>query len=486
MGSNQQGVGKHAISGCGQADRLGSAQVSRQAGRLARPAAAAEGLPPRPLTGGAVLTAASQIVVAVAGAATTITIARLLGPGGTGGYAVAQSLVLGLTVLTTLGLEQGITFFVSSRGWDARAASETALRAAVAMGLVGAAAGLCARALAPSAFANLPMWLTVVVVTGIPFALTWVFVTAIALAINRYEAYALPPALQSVLILALAVPGAALFGLKGAVIGMTVAGVVVGLGSELWARVRIPETTGVIFGGPMRRAISFGIKGYASNALQLVNYRLDIFVLAAVASTAVVGRYAVAVAVTSTLWLLPNALAAVLFPRVAQLSASDQEAQRSLVEAKSLRHASLLIALGVAGLGVALELLVVPVFGHAFRASITPGLILVPGAASVGISTILASTLSGRGRPIYPFYVALITTPLTIGLYAALIPWLHASGAALGSTVSYLVTFSGLSFFYRRVTGARVLPLLVPTRSELDDLRGLPRAIVARIEERRR
>ena len=126
------------------------------------------------------------------------------------------------------------------------------------MGLAGAAAGLCARALVPSAFTSLPLWLTAVVVAGVPFALIWLFVTAIALAIDRYEAFVLPPALQSVLVLALAVPGAALFGLEGALIGMTAPSVLVGLGSELWARARIRKSTGVSFEGPLRHAISFG------------------------------------------------------------------------------------------------------------------------------------------------------------------------------------------------------------------------------------
>jgi O-antigen/teichoic acid export membrane protein len=486
MDRGRQEEREYSTTDRGRVERLPSIHVSSQAGRPATPAAAAEGLAARPLTGGAVLTAASQVVVAVVGAVATITIARLLGPRGTGGYAVAQSLVLALTVLTTLGFEQGITFFVSSSVWDARAASRTALKAAIVMGAVGALIGLCVRGLASSPFAHLPLWLTAVVVSGIPFALTWLFVTSIALAIDRYEAYALPPALQSVFVLTFAVPGAALFGLTGAVIGMTAASVFVGLGSGLWAKARIPPTSGAVFQRPVRRAISFGVKGYASNALQLVNYRLDIFVLAAVASTAVVGRYAVAVAVTSMLWLLPNALAAVLFPRVAQLSAGDQNAARSLVEAKSLRHASLLVALGALGLVAVLELLVVPVFGKAFSAAITPGLILIPGAASVGISTILASTLSGRARPIYPLYVALISTPITVCLYAGLIPWLHANGAALASTSSYLVTFGGLCFFYRRLTGVSVFPLLVPTHSELQDLAALPRAIAERIGTIRR
>ncbi len=64
-------------------------------------------------------------------------------------------------------------------------------------------------------------------------------------------------------------------------------------------------------------------------------------------------------------------------------------------------------------------------------------------------------------------------------MYAAMIPSLHATGAALASTVSYLASFTVASGFYRRVTGRRVLPFLIPTRSEFADLRALPRAVLA-------
>ena len=81
----------------------------------------------------------------------------------------------------------------------------------------------------------------------------------------------------------------------------------------------------------------------------------------------------------------------------------------------------------------------------------------------------------------YSLYGAVITTPITLAMYATMIPSFHATGAALASTLSYLMTFGLFCHFYRRVTGRRVLPLLVPTRSEFADLWGALRTVASRV-----
>ena len=425
------------------------------------------------------MSAASRAAVAVAGAAATVVLARLLGPAAWGRYFVAQSLVAMLLSATTLGVEHGIAYYVGAGRWAARAALAAATRVAVLTGAAGAGAGIAVRLLVPSAFAGLPVRLTAVAVAGLPFALGWLYASYVALATDRYEASMLMPAAQAVLVLVLGVPGAVLFGVSGAVAGATLASVAVGVGALVYGRRRLPDA-GPAEPGQLRRAISFGVKGYAANALQLLNYRLDLFVLAAVASTATVGRYSLAVSVTSLLWLLPRALSDVLFPRVARLTVSEDADALRMVEEKSVRHASLVVLAGGLALLVALELLVVPVFGAQFGPATNLGLILLPGAAAVGIGSILAATIVGRGRPIYTLYITLVSTPLTVLLYAVLIPPWHAVGAAVASTLSYCSSFLLGSFYYRRVTGRRVLPLLLPTRSEWDDLAALYRRLRAR------
>jgi O-antigen/teichoic acid export membrane protein len=435
--------------------------------------------PPRPLTGGAVMVSASRIVVTAAGATTTVVIARLLGPGGWGSYFVAQSLLLMLTVATGLGIEHGIAYYVGSGNWGARAAFRTSLLMAALLGVVGAGVGLTARVVAPSAFAGLSLWLIAVTVAALPFALARFYVSYIALAVDRYEAYTFMAAVLAIAVLVLAVPGAVLYDLEGAIVATTVANVLVAVGAVVWATGRLKESSAAH--GQLRRAISFGVKGWAANALHLVNYRLDLFVLSAVASTVVVGRYSLAVAITSLMWLLPGALADVLFPRVARLTGSDDAATRDFVETKSVRHASLIIGTTAVVLGATLPVLVVGVFGADFRPAVEQALILLPGVSVVGLSSVLAATVVGRGKPIYTLYGAILVTPLTVVLYATFIPWLHANGAALASTISYLLSFVITAWFYRRVTGRNVFPLLVPTRSELDDLWALSGVLRARV-----
>jgi O-antigen/teichoic acid export membrane protein len=423
---------------------------------------------------------AGRVTVALTGALATVLIARVLGPDGSGGYVLAQSILLLLTVATTMGVEHGIAYFVSSGAWAPANAYVAALRVSVVMGVVGAAAGLLIRVAVPAAFGELSIGLTAVLAGTLPFALMAFYVPYIALAIDRYEAYVLPTALQSALALILAGAGAIAFDLEGAVVGLAASYVVTGLGVAVWGARRL-GSRGDHQDRQLRRAVSFGIKGYAANALQMINYRLDLFVLSAVAATAAVGHYSVAIAVTSVLVLAPAAVSEVLFPRVAQLSsraAEDAEAQREMVEVKGLRHVTLAVLVMTVVLALALLLLVVPVYGAEFRSSIALGLILLPGVAANGISGVLAATVVGRGRPAYSLYAVLISTPATLLLYAVLIPWLDATGAALASTLSYLITFTAIAVLYGRLTGRSLARSLLPTRSEWHDLRALPDAVL--------
>lgn len=429
------------------------------------------------------MSAASRIWVTLASGLTTIVLARVLGPHDWGGYAIASSLVTILLAVTTLGVDQGIAYFVGAREWEPRAALGSALRMAGVAGTLGAAVGLVARVVVPSAFAGLPLWQVAVAVAGIPFGLALIYASSVTLASDRYEASMAMPAVQAALLLAVSIPLALLFDRSGAIVALTLAAVVVAVGAVVWARSRLPAAAPTQ-PGQLRRAISFGVKGYGANALQLVNYQLDLFILAAVASAAAVGHYALAVSATALLMVLPRSLSAVLYPRVARLSASGDHVKRAMVETKSLRHVSLIVILTSVAMAAGLELLVVPVFGADYRPAIKLGLILVPGAAAIGVSTVLAATVVGRGKPTYSLYGALITTPITIAMYGTLIPSFHATGAALASTLSYLLSFVLFCHFYRRVTGLHVLPLLVPTRSEFADLWGALRTVARRVAGR--
>ncbi len=428
----------------------------------------------RPITGGAVMAVASRAVVALTGAATTIFVARMLGPEGTGGFAIALTLVVMLTVVCALGIEHGIAYYVAAGRWAPLDALRAALRVALLSGAVGAGLCVLARLALPSAFGGLSLASTAVAALALPFALAWFYASFVGLAIDHYEAYVAPPALQSGLALVFVVALVLAAGLPGAIVGMTLAHVLVALASVWWARRRFPPSGDASpEPGQLRRALIFGVKGYGAGALALLSTRIDLLVLSAVASAAAVGQYAVAIAVTSVFLLVPSALSDVLFPRIAALSASGASETRSFVEAKSLRHTVLLVLLALVVLTGPLVVLVVPVYGAGFRPAIELALILLPGIALLGVTGVMSATIVGRGRPQYALYTALIVTPLTLGAYALLIPALDARGAALAKTLSCAASFALTVFFYRRATGSARLAQFMPTRAEVRELRAV-------------
>jgi O-antigen/teichoic acid export membrane protein len=431
----------------------------------------------RPLSGGIVMSGISRIAIAVLGFGTTVAVARILGPAGAGGFAIAQTLMMFMTVAATLGVEHGITYFVGSGRWNARGAYLTVQRVAAATGLVGAGVAIGFRLVAPSAFGGLSLGATAAVAGALPFSLSWLYFTSIAVATDDYEPYVLVPTAQAVLNIALVVVLGLALKLPGAVAGFALAHLATAAGAAVVARRRFTVRDADAGGGEderdqLRRAVLFGIKGYAANALQLINYRLDLFILSAVSGAAAVGRYSVAVVVTSTLWILPQALSEVLFPRIAALSSRDDEdsgAAREFVEAKSLRHVTAVVIIASGVLAAALVLLVVPIYGPAFRPAIDLGLILLPGVALLGLVNTMAAIVVGRGHPGYLLASALVLTPITVVLYVTLIPSLHASGAALASSISYAGSFVLTAFIYRHLTGQPLLTRLAPTRSEFGD-----------------
>jgi O-antigen/teichoic acid export membrane protein len=103
--------------------------------------------------------------------------------------------------------------------------------------------------------------------------------------------------------------------------------------------------------------------------------------------------------VTSVLWLLPQALGEVLFPRVAALSASGARDMRSFVEAKRLRHTVLLVALALPLVTVPLLVLIVPVYGVAFRPAVELAAIVLPGVAPTGVAGVLRRRSSAAAGP---------------------------------------------------------------------------------------
>jgi O-antigen/teichoic acid export membrane protein len=436
------------------------------------PAASADGRR-RSLAGGALISLISQAAVLGTAAVTSIALARLIGPSDLGTWAVAANLVGAGVVILAFGLPAGVTYVMSSGSWTAPRARRETLVAAAALGLVAVLVVGAAWALFhDSALRGLSLLQAELAGLTLAGALAFNIWVVLLLASERYERYGLAQLVTAATTTVGPVAGAIPGGVTGALAGYVI-GQAVGAAYCLAAlpvrnpasAVRLRRWSG------LWRAARFGRLTWGADFLQLINYRFDLFFLNALAGRAEVGRYSIAVALTAVGWMLPQALATVLFPRTARLSGEEEDETAQSTGEIAVRHTVALLPITALAL-VVLALAGVPLlYGSRYHATIGYSLLLIPGVVALGLAKVFSAIITGRGYPRYSLYNALITVPPTIALYLVLIPPLGATGAAISSTGSYLATTVLAAIFYRRVTGVRLTSVLVPGRGLWSDYR---------------
>jgi O-antigen/teichoic acid export membrane protein len=441
--------------------------------------------PPRRLAIGASAALAGQLSTVAGSIVTSIFLAQTFGPEGTGTYALVGNLFAAVLLLAALGLPTGITFLVSRGAWPARRALQQSLAAALPMGLAGMALGFAFYVWTKhSVLKGVSVGEALAVTAAVPFGLAWLFCSAIAIGCDLYERIATFQLSRAALtIVAVIGPGIA-FGLSGAIVGFAVAQVLsAAAAAASLVRFNRRESRHPASGAnrretirPLRAAFGFGRRAWSADVLQFLNYRLDLFILAAYVARADVGRYSLAVSLTMVAWLLPSAIGQVLLPRTASLDSASAAGDVSRASAdgavaRVIRH-TVLLQLPTGAAVIVLLVVGIPlVYGPPFRDSIVLGLLLLPGVLAASIAKVVSPVITGRGFPIYSVYNVLITVPVTVALYLLLIPTLGATGAALASTASYTLTTVLAMYFYRRVTNGSMRAALVPTRADLREYR---------------
>src|ERR1700716_268594 len=116
---------------CTRRSRAGGPVATRSAER-----------PPRHLAAGASINVAAQVATIAAAGITSVAVARLLGPSGTGTLALAVTLVAVSTTVFSLGLRSGVIYRVSRGAWAARPAARAAAASALILGTIGGIVGL--------------------------------------------------------------------------------------------------------------------------------------------------------------------------------------------------------------------------------------------------------------------------------------------------------------------------------------------------------
>jgi O-antigen/teichoic acid export membrane protein len=173
---------------------------------------------------------------------------------------------------------------------------------------------------------------------------------------------------------------------------------------------------------------------FALSGIMVVAYnRLDVIVVAAIASSGVVGTYAPASRLQDALYIAPFAVSTVLFPLLARMG-TDQGNRRKLVRT-FWRGTAASVAVSVVA-ALAAFLLLGPIirnFAPDYVDSIEPCRIIVWSLPVVALNACFVSLLNAAGRAdLVPYGVAAALVS-SLGFNLILVPVAEADGAALAA-----------------------------------------------------
>jgi O-antigen/teichoic acid export membrane protein len=226
----------------------------------------------------------------------------------------------------------------------------------------------------------------------------------------------------------------------------------------------------------LRESIAFGLRAWIGTLSAFANARADQILMGFMVSEATLGIYAVAVNGAEMLLYLSQATASALLP-VLSRDSLHRGKERSLRVFRSM----LLITLGSMLVAAAVGPSLVPlVFGHAYDASTTPYLLLLPGAVGFAATSVFSSSLLAASWPGRSSIGPMVSLAVGLGLDLLLIPGFGASGAAIASSAALLAGGAVCIVLYRN-RSPFPWKQLCPTRRDVAELllltrKGRPRA----------
>lgn len=194
----------------------------------------------------------------------------------------------------------------------------------------------------------------------------------------------------------------------------------------------------------VKPTFGYGVKGYISNLFQFFNYRLDFFIVNYFLGPAEVGIYGVSVTIAELLWQLPNAASFVILPK----SVNSSQAEMNRFTPRVFLIIFCITFLGAIGLALFGRPFILMVFSSAFLGAYIPLLVLLPGVVLLGSCKVLANDIGGRGFPHYNSINSGLSFVATVIFDLLLIPKMGVVGAALASTLSYILGFVLAVIFY--------------------------------------
>ncbi len=418
------------------------------------------------LVSGVAITFTTRVLIVMGTLATSVIIARWLGPEGTGALAVLNVTAALALQIGSAGIPSVTTFFVARDRSFITPVWINGLCFSLVVGFAIAVLLIAIANLRPTLFNGVPPRLIAIVAASLPFQLITLLGLNLLLAIDRIR---LMNSLDALLYL--------LFLVNAAMVLIVWRG---NLATLVWCNAAAAVMASLVLVGfigrlllkrdwrpdfvLLKRMLGYGLKFYVGAVASFIIFRADVLIVNRFHGAEAAGVYAIASQFSFVLIMLPATIASLLFPRVA--AHQDEPAAYTVDVTRHTSFVMLVVCLVAALSSFALPL----VYGPRFTESTILFLILLPGIFFISLESVLVQYFTGTGLPVTISWFWVITLVVNVVLNLALIPTFGARAAAINSTVSYALIFALVAGYFWRQTGQNALLVLMPRVGEFRNL----------------
>jgi|LSQX01.2.fsa_nt_gb O-antigen/teichoic acid export membrane protein len=406
----------------------------------------------------------NRVFIIIITFATSILLARYLGPEGKGLMTALLVYPALLVSLAELGIRQSATYLIGKREY-----SEQDIISQVLLFLVTSSTimvFIVAYLFTVLDNPDFTFYMVLMAIFYIPVKLATSYSQGIFLGRGEINKFNITSRLQPTIDLALIIVFVVIFNLSvaGAVLATFVASLIVAL-YALRELTRISSIKLHFDWIISKQMISMGIVYAMALFILNLNYKIDVVLLERLTVASEIGQYSIGVGIAELIWLLPSTLGVVIF---SHSSNAKDPAGFSKGMMKLFRVTFILSIICGLLLFFASEYLIPLVYGAAFAPSVEVLRILLPGIILMTAFKVLNMDLAGKGKPQVSLIAFMPAVIINIVLNVLWIPLYGANGAALASTISYSLGSLIFLALYSRILRIPMLEIIRFRASDFD------------------
>ncbi|MEH7384302.1 flippase [Bacillus sp. JJ1521] len=416
------------------------------------------------------ITLVRQFLGIIFGLLLLVLLARFLGDKAYGEYTLITLLPQMLLTFLNLGINSATIYYVSRKEVDINTAFNTNVFTALLLSLIGMIIGVITiLLLGDSKFSEIDPAYLYLILAGLPFMFLMTFLQTVFQGLENFKMFNTILVIQqfsNLLFVAvlIVVFDFHLFGsLLAFMIGFAITVVVIFIVFITKYNVTIHIK---YFSVPfLKKTIGYGLKAHVSNMMTFLNYRLDLLLVGYFLNLSSVGIYSAALNVGERISIFSQAISSVLLPRVASLDTTEGRNKITTIVTRNLTLFIILLSLVLFFLS---DFVFQLLFGPKYSSSSIILKLLLPGLAVLSIEKVLSNDLAGRGKPELNMYVSFVNVILNVILNLILIPPYGIEGAAIASTITYIISFIMKVFIFKKESGESISSILIIKKHDVE------------------